>query len=391
MTEIENGKYLPVLYTIPRRELIIGSGDRDTYYLIPDCWIDYTKINKPRGKSGKLVSDKGLYVYSKSLSKFLRKLGYSPQDYYDRWILNITVHSDRPKCPACGKYTRWKGKISHGYFKYCSLKCSQYDLWNGPKREDFIPKWREGMREYNESGGTFGLIHRNPEKYPRYTEAMNSEETREKYRLSARKKIENGIIKTFGVQLKDTSSKLYNYLYGPKDSPDSVKSKMNTPEHKEIMSNLAKSRRSGFGYLWDHPEKLKEDSDFGNNHRFENGIIKSSKCIGRCYYRSSYERKYIEEFIEPDENVVSYEIEPNKYKVKYYNHDLGITCTYYPDFVLYKANGSVEIIEVKPWNLRNTPNNKSKRKEMKRFCKMNGYKYRLITEKDLKIGEYKDE
>jgi hypothetical protein len=247
------------------------------------------------------------------------------------------------------------------------------------------------MREFNESGGAFGIIHKNLDKYPKYTEAINSEEAKEKHRISAKKKIENGVIKTFGVQLKDANSKLYNYLYGPKDSPDSIKSKMNTLDHKEAMSNLAKSRRLGFGYLWDHPEILKEDSDFGNNHRFENGIIKSSKCIGRCYYRSSYERKYIEEFIEPDENVVSYEIEPNKYKVKYYNHDLGITCTYYPDFVLYKANGSIEIIEVKPWNLRNTPNNKSKRREMKRFCKMNGYKYRLITEKDLKIGEYKDE
>jgi endogenous inhibitor of DNA gyrase (YacG/DUF329 family) len=361
------------------------------YYLIPDSWIDYTKINKPRGKSKRLESDKGLYVYSKSLIKFLKRLGYSSQNYYDRWVLNITVPSDRPICPICGKYTRWKGKISHGYHQYCSLKCSQYDLWNGSKREEYIPRWREGMREFNESGGAFGIIHKNLDKYPKYTEAINSEEAKEKHRISAKKKIENGVIKTFGVQLKDANSKLYNYLYGPKDSPDSIKSKMNTLDHKEAMSNLAKSRRLGFGYLWDHPEILKEDSDFGNNHRFENGTIESSKCVGRCYYRSSYERKYIEEFIEPDENIVSYEIEPNKYKVRYYNYNSGTICTYYPDFVLYKANGSIEIIEVKPWNLRNTPNNKSKRREMKRFCKMNGYKYRLITEKDLKIGKYKDE
>ena len=35
------------------------------------------------------------------------------------------------------------------------------------------------MREFNESGGAFGIIHKNLDKYPKYTEAINSEEAKE--------------------------------------------------------------------------------------------------------------------------------------------------------------------------------------------------------------------
>jgi hypothetical protein len=53
MTEIENGKYLPVLYTIPRNEIEIKLRNSKgfKFYLIPYAWIDDMNIEVCRGFS----------------------------------------------------------------------------------------------------------------------------------------------------------------------------------------------------------------------------------------------------------------------------------------------------------------------------------------------------
>lgn len=374
MDDKENFRYLPILYTIPRYVMVIGA-DRRAYNLIPFCLMDNNiSITIPFNNKRNNVpeSEYGVYVHSKKLGYYLRDFNLSIQDYYDRWFLNITVPSDRPKCPVCRKYTKWEEKISLGYRRHCGLNCSQYDLWHGEGSEEYIKKQSESMSDFYESGGTLKVIWDNLDKYPLFTESFWSEEMSNKRREVAKLKLELGIIKTFGVQYKDKNSKLYKFINGDISDVNSLKYKSNTEEHKNIMRNYAKSRKSGFGYIWDHLECLDENSDFGNNHRFNSGVYhESKKCIGRCYYRSSYELKYIE-ILESDDNIISYEIEPNNYKVRYYKYSSGTICTYYPDFVVNAKDGRTIIVEVKPWNLRNTPDNKSKRKECKRMCKKRG-------------------
>lgn len=75
-----NKKNLPVLYTMPRWKLETGSGSKKSYF-VP--WI-------------------GKYVSKNSLGRELSKINRTIQDYYDRWILNITVPSQRPRCEFDG-------------------------------------------------------------------------------------------------------------------------------------------------------------------------------------------------------------------------------------------------------------------------------------------------
>ena len=95
----DRGKYLPVLYTIPRWNLVRGSG-RSTEYYVPyiDKWVN-------------------CYGLKSKLSKF----SLFPQDYYDRWFLNITVKSDRPKCTVCNRECKFIN-VFNGYYQTCCNK-----------------------------------------------------------------------------------------------------------------------------------------------------------------------------------------------------------------------------------------------------------------------------
>lgn len=67
-------------------------------------------------------SDKDEYVNGITMGNRLRKLGFTPQIYYDVVILGIRNIEDRPKC-NCGKKLKYN-TLSAGYYKYCSISCS---------------------------------------------------------------------------------------------------------------------------------------------------------------------------------------------------------------------------------------------------------------------------
>lgn len=98
---------LPVLYTLPKWKLVRGSGRNGKYYYLPyfNKWIGNHKLRKE-----------------------LSILNLSIQDYYDRWFLNITTKSQRPKCPICGKENLFKG-IGNEYTTACSMKCGSKYSW----------------------------------------------------------------------------------------------------------------------------------------------------------------------------------------------------------------------------------------------------------------------
>lgn len=98
---MQNNRNLPTLYTIPKWNLVRGTGCNSTYYFIPT-------MNK--------------WVNNKHLRRELLKIGITIQEYYDRWFLNITAPSDRPKCP-CGNPVAFFN-TSKGYRSHCSSSCA---------------------------------------------------------------------------------------------------------------------------------------------------------------------------------------------------------------------------------------------------------------------------
>lgn len=102
---------LPVLYNIPKWKLEykLYTGANGTWYYVPE-------LNKRVGCT--------------HLGKILKKtLNKSIQDYYDRWFLNITTPSQRPRCRShhngikCNKFVPFKGIGKGGYRIYCSKSC----------------------------------------------------------------------------------------------------------------------------------------------------------------------------------------------------------------------------------------------------------------------------
>lgn len=349
MNGIENGRYLPVLYMIPiwkRFPVKIGN----CKYLYSNDHESYIK-----------------------LSKFEEITGISIQSHYNRHVLGIVDKNYIPKCPICGKLRQFKG------YKYSRGCCTSHTLTLKNQDPEVRKKNSDGLKRYFKTDKGKDQLKRNTEVF---LDNINSEESIRKRNESLEKFYESG--GSFSSQLKNKDSKLSKYLYGGEEYSESIKNKRNTEEFKEEKRRLTKERRSGFSYVWDHIENLPENSRFGVSNRFEYGKYNSSKCIGKCYYRSSYEKKFLD-ILENSEIVIRYEVEPRNLKVRYYNYEKSNVRDYFVDYKIELSNGKIYVIEVKPWDLRNTPNNKSKRIECKRMCKSMGYIYRLITEFDLDI------
>lgn len=131
-TPVHGTMNLPVLNYYPFWILVCKLRGGRIWYLIPYeiCTIEVTHKNYIKSKLG-------YYVYGRAITGALRWLtsyNFDQQRYYDRYFLNITTPSDRPKCPNCDKYLNFKS-VSHGYGKsgiynikdkpFCSTRCKQ--------------------------------------------------------------------------------------------------------------------------------------------------------------------------------------------------------------------------------------------------------------------------
>lgn len=94
---------LPVLYTIPKWNLMKGFGYKLQYYIPElDKWVIY-----------------------KSLTKELLKIGITAKYYYTRWFLSTTEY---PKCKICGKELEFVG-VRKGFRLSCgSYSCKRSSL-----------------------------------------------------------------------------------------------------------------------------------------------------------------------------------------------------------------------------------------------------------------------
>lgn len=125
-----------ILKTYRLEDLIDQVNNR---YFIPPEFAHMNVI----GKKDQVLKHFGGWVSARKIGWYLNKLGYSVQDWYDRWILNITVPSERPACKECGKPIPFSGKISWGYSQdydggqsFCSYD-HYIKYWNSHRIEYF--------------------------------------------------------------------------------------------------------------------------------------------------------------------------------------------------------------------------------------------------------------
>jgi hypothetical protein len=96
------------------------------------------------------------------------------------------------------------------------------------------------------------------------------------------------------------------------------------------------------------------------------------------YMRSSYESKFVR-LLELDASVLSWEHEPCRIPYEFE----GSMKNYVPDFLVYKDDGSVELVEIKPRNLVKEAKNVAKSRAAEAWCESNKINFRIVVESDL--------
>lgn len=142
---MENKCDLPVLYTIPKWNILQLTGRKFNRYFVPE-------LNE--------------WVFSNKLSERLEELGITKQSWYDRWILNITTPLERPKCRTCGREVEFKDMV-YGYRTSCNNSCSAQYRENNSEQYSLY-------HEFKLNGGGFGLMASNPEEYTLQREWLDS-------------------------------------------------------------------------------------------------------------------------------------------------------------------------------------------------------------------------
>lgn len=299
------------IYSIPHKrytvdDLIVGEGNR-TKFLIPS---EISEIGE------------SYFVTRQSVSKKLKELGYTTQEYFDVFILNLKSPDDRPKCINCGKEVPYGRSTSvvgghHSLFKsateviparFCSNHaCSTLYVESHPEEYEYYHK---SKKEFYESGGTTGYILRNPDKYP-----------------------------------------------------DAIKF------WKE---------GGALGYMHKHPELYPNFKGGPGFSKSERGYYKSER-FGDLRYDSSYECELLDK-LDHNENVISLVVQP--FSIPYYWED-GSKHRYIPDMLVGYKDGSFDLIEVKPEHLLEFDRNPLKFEAAIEYCNTLGYNFKIFTENDI--------
>lgn len=134
-----------------------------------------------------------------------------------------------------------------------------------------------------------------------------------------------------------------------------------------------------------NPAKISKSSKFKQGYY---DARKSTKYKGPTLlipYRSSYEYRFIL-YCENNKNIVEWSYET--LHIPYLDPE-GKSHKYYVDFIVKYNNGSIYLIEVKPYSQTIPQRNATYRKNSlkweaaKRYAVQNGYTFMLVTEKSL--------
>jgi hypothetical protein len=163
-----------------------------------------------------------------------------------------------------------------------------------------------------------------------------------------------------------------------------------TPETRAMIGAAARARPSGMkGHH--HPESSKAHMSLIGTHRFREGKMDfgssrtesgyhDSPKAGRCWYRSSWERKVMEA-LDASGDVVVWEHEPFTLPFRY-NDNLR---HYLPDFSLVRRDGSCEVWEVKPLcRIDGNEKLRAQARTARGWCEEQGCQFRVMTEWELR-------
>jgi hypothetical protein len=118
--------------------------------------------------------------------------------------------------------------------------------------------------------------------------------------------------------------------------------------------------------------------------RILKGEYQATKCKRLIKFRSGLELQFIVQ-LEQDPTVVAFDYECFivPYKRRPQNSRLS---KYIPDFVVWREDGTIEVVEIKP--SRQVTNKVVATKAMfaTQWCESRGYKYLFETEKTIKVG-----
>lgn len=102
--------------------------------------------------------------------------------------------------------------------------------------------------------------------------------------------------------------------------------------------------------------------------------------MGDVWYRSSYEQR-LYQMLDNDQSVISYAAEPLFIRYQFE----GTTKRYVPDVLVEYVDERRELVEVKPAAFLNDPIVMAKAEAGRKFCRMYGWEYKMMTEKELGI------
>lgn len=154
-----------------------------------------------------------------------------------------------------------------------------------------------------------------------------------------------------------------------------------------VEANLKKGHKKENHPMWGKPNsietKLKRSISLSNsilagkfnphsNHL--NGYIFHKKFTKEIFYRSSYEKIFLEKII-LDDSIIKVTSSPFKIKYNECKH-------YIPDFLIEKTDGTKILIEVKPSSQINTYVNQLKFDAAIEFCNQLNIEFKVFTEKD---------
>lgn len=271
------------------------------------------------------------------------------KEYYDLYCKT----ENEGICKTCGNETSWRGK----YLKYCSNKC----LINSPEFIDKIKSTNIGRKQ---SADTI-------EKRIKNTNQTKKELARQ-----------STLIEKYGTL--NTCDSLDAEQLQKRNDKISIghKNKKHTKEHHEKIIE-SKERNNTLNHSEETKQKISDslkeyyqtNSDVSVNvsNKFttnnKKGYITGK--INEIFYRSSYEKIFIEYCVK--NNIKIQSAESKDFRLEYYIDNKRHY--YYPDFYLPDFN---VIVEVKPLSMLDVNNNQEKIHEG-----LTQYKFLLITEEEL--------
>lgn len=125
-------------------------------------------------------------------------------------------------------------------------------------------------------------------------------------------------------------------------------------------------------------QKFVDNDQHHQTGGFITGYFESKKFNKNIFFRSSYEKKFLE-LAEKDENIISLIDAP--FRIEYIFD--GLHKNYVPDFLVETKDNIKKLIEIKPLSLVDFEQNIAKHNAAREHCLVNNIEFEILTEENL--------